>query len=311
MKKLLQNKAPLWPVVWEIRGTFGSSRTTLIALQLGMVTIFQILRRTHSARASTNRQTATPVKLHGGKCHLPGLWGRENPFPITKQLPRVWKEAPLQSVARWSWASVLPGPSVRSQGRCHRALASALLWALGKHEVGKDRVRHTPRRKFLSGSLEKWIGNQRTLQKPRPAEAPGTPIPRRAPHSPLSLVRAAEPGSRASRRWRMPSGERDGASGLGPASSGGRGAGRAERLLSSVRGEAPGLTLLGRGGGEVEGGPVPPARLPASPPVPCVCQFPRERAPRRPGSDPQRAHGPGRRPAEAWLGTWCPWVASS
>lgn len=235
----------------------------------------------------------------------------ENPFPITKQLPRVWKEAPLQSLARWRGASVLPGPSVRSQGRCHRALASALLWALGKHEVGKDRVRHTPRRKFLSGSLEKWIGNQRTLQKPRPAEAPGTPIPRRAPHSPLSLVRAAEPGSRASRRWRMPSGERDGASGLGPASSGGRGAGRAERLLSSVRGEAPGLTLLGRGGGEVEGGPVPPARLPASPPVPCVCQFPRERAPRRPGSDPQRAHGPGRRPAEAWLGTWCPWVASS
>lgn len=204
----------------------------------------------------------------------------------------------------------------RPCSRAHQSAAEAgaagllhlhCLFALGKHEVGKGRVRHTPRGKFRSGSLEKWIGDQRTLKKPRPAAAPGTPIPRRAPHSPLSLARAAEPGSRASRCCRMPSWKRDGASRLQPASNGGRGAGRAERLLSSVRVDAPGVPgNFARARGWRGGGPPRPARqhaLPVHLQVPMGARPP----PARLQSAPQRASGQGRRSAEAWLGTWSPW----
>lgn len=145
-------------VLWCGRsgGTFGSSRTTLIAFGAGHSNYFPNLETlalgSHKALGSSfYQQAGETAKWKMSPPRAPG----ENPFPITIQLPRVWKEAPLQSAARWSWASVLPGPSVRSRGRCSRAFASALPFALGKREVGEGRVRHTPLGKFRPGSLEK------------------------------------------------------------------------------------------------------------------------------------------------------------
>lgn len=164
--------------------------------------------------------------------------------------------------------------------------------------MGKRRVRHTPRGKFRPRSLEKWIRNQRIPPKsPGPQRLREPPIPRCAPHSPLSLARAAEPGSRASRRCRMPSGERDGASRLRPASSGRRGAGRAKRLLSSVRGDAPGVPgNFARTRGWRGGGRPGPARQPARP-VPLQVPTGARPPPARLGSARQKASGPWRRSA--------------
>lgn len=204
--------------------------------------------------------------------------------PITIQLPRVWKEAPLQSAARWSRASVLPGPSVRNRGRCSRAFASALPFALGKHEVGKGMVRHTPRGKFRSGSLEKWIGDQRTLKKPRLREPPS-----RAAHRTHHCRSPAPPSPGADRPAAVacPRGSATGRAGFSqPATE------DAEQAEPSACSPASASTLREsratlRGGGEVEGRPIPPA----STPCPSVCKFPWERAPRRPGSD-RRRRGP-------------------
>lgn len=99
-------------------------------------------------------------------------------------------------------------------------------------------------------------------------------------------------------------GERDGASGLWPASSGGRGAGGAELLLSSVGGDAPGVPgnfARARGWRWRAAWSRPPSR-------PVRLQVPTGARPQpaRLGSAPQRAGSPGRHSAEAWLGTWCP-----
>lgn len=206
---------------------------------------------------------------------IPGV----NPFPTIRQLPRVWKVEPLQSAALDVPA---PGPICPQPG-----FASALIFALGKHEVGKDRVRHTPRGKFCPRSLEKWIGDQRNPKKPRPAATLGNPIPRWVRHSPLLLARASEPGSRASRRCRMPSGSATGRAGSGqPAAEDTE---QAELSACSPASAATlpesRATLLGRGGGG--GGRLGPARQAG----PCGCKFPRERAPSRSGSD-RRSRGP-------------------
>lgn len=91
---------------------------------------------------------------------------------------------------------MLPGPSVRSRGQCSRAFASALPFALGKREVGKGRVRHTPRGKFRPGSLEKWIEDQRT---------PKSPGQRRLREPPSRAAHRTHRCARPRRRAREPS----------------------------------------------------------------------------------------------------------
>lgn len=187
----------------------------------------------------------------------------ENPSPITRQVPRVWR-ARLQSARGWSWASVLPGPSVRSRGRGSRAFASALPFALGKHEVGKRRVRHTPRGKFRPGSLEKWIGDQKTPKSPgqrrlreHPSRAahrthrcrsPAPPSPGAERPAAVACPRGSATGRTGSNQPATEDAEQAEPSAYSPASAATRRESRA--------------TLRGRGGGEVEGCPVPPACTP-------------------------------------------------
>lgn len=116
---------------------------------------------------------------------------------ITIQLPGVWKEAPLQSAARWSWASVLPGPSVRSRGRCSWAFASALPFCSRETRSGKGKgTPHTagkvPFREF--GEMD-W--RPENPQKAPASGGSGNPHP--APRTALTTV------ARPRRRAREPS----------------------------------------------------------------------------------------------------------
>lgn len=156
-----------------------------------------------------------------------------------------------------------PGPISPQPGRCHRALASASLLALGKHEVGKGRVRHTPRRKFRSGSLEKWIGNQRTAPKAPAGRGSGNPHP--APRTALTAV------TRPRRRAREPS-VPPLAHALGGARRGERARASQQRRTRSRQSRAPALqrprrragTHYARARGWRGRGRPGPARLPAS-----------------------------------------------
>lgn len=160
--------------------------------------------------------------------------------------------------------------------------------------MGKGRVRHTPRGKFRPRSLEKWIRNQRIPPKVPAIRGSGNP-PSRAAHR-THRCRSPAPSSPGAERPAAVACPRGSATGR--AGSGQPAAEDAEQAEPSACSPASAATrresratLLGRGGGEVEGGPVPPARQPASPPGSCICKFPRERALRRPGSD-RRGKGP-------------------
>lgn len=175
--------------------------------------------------------------------------------------------------------------------------------------MGKGRVRHTPRGKFRPRSLEKWIRNQRIPPKVPAISGSGNP-PSRAAHRTHRCRSPAPPSPGAERPAAVacPRGSATGRAGSGQPAA--EDAEQAEPSACSPASAATRresrATLLGRGGGEVEGGPVPPARQPARLvhlQVPTGARPP----PARLGSARQRASGPWRRSDEAWLGTWCPW----
>lgn len=179
------------------------------------------------------------------------------------------------------------------------AFASALIFALGKHEVGKGRVRHTRRGKFRPREFgEDW-------RPENPEKAPaGSPLP--APRTALTaLARSPAPPSlgaecpaaAACPRGRARPGDRV------PARQRRRTRGRQSRAPALQRPQrrawSPGQLCQARGWGW-RGGPVPPAG-----PVRLLVPTGELPPPARLGSDPggRQPCCPGRPAAEARIGT--------
>lgn len=157
-----------------------------------------------------------------------------------------------------------PCPPARSQSRCSRGFCISIdfcsWWARARYATHSGG-------KFRPGSLER-TRDQRTPEK----------VPAENSHSsPRTALTAL---ARPRRRAREPSVRRlphalggprsDGATGLRPVSGGGRRAGGDERLLSSVRSDAPGVpgNFASPGGGwRWRGGPVPPGSVPLQVPT--------------------------------------------
>lgn len=198
----------------------------------------------------------------------------ENSFPITRHTPRSLERSAPAKHSVVELRVPAPCPPARSQSRCSRAFASALIFALGGQGQG------TPHIGEESSVPGVWRGQE--IREPPKKSLPRTPIPLRAPHSPLSLARAAEPGSRVFGGCRMPSGNLGATGRPGSGQSAAEDAGQAKMSACSP---ASAATLLESRAtlpvqGVDEGGGAARSR-----PARCLCKFPRESAPSRPASD--------------------------
>lgn len=142
---------------------------------------------------------------------------RESPRSAPTAVTPSGKAAPVHKPGGASSRSGRPAPSPPAHGRGGRnaALASRLI-STPRENVGKGKVRHTAPRGSCPRCLE-WVWGPEKLG---PAEAPACRPPHArpgrlrlrepsrclAPHSPLTLARAAEPGSGSPGGCRMPSG---------------------------------------------------------------------------------------------------------
>lgn len=220
--------------------------------------------------AFTNSQSTTPMKLQGGKCHLPGLPSQTHSTEFRKKRPC---KAQRGGAASPCTLPTSPQPKPMPPGFCI-SIDFCSWWARARYATHRGG-------KFRPGSLE----SSRDQRTPPKKSLPRTPIPLRAPHSPLSLARAAEPGSRVFGGCRMPSGNLGATGRPGSGQSAAEDAGQAEMSACSP---ASAATLLESRAtlpvqGVDEGGGAARSR-----PARCLCKFPRESAPSRPASDLRR-----------------------